>query len=126
MEYIELEYAIRVHDLVIKKVGGLDGIKDIGQLDSVLEHIKNDLYYPTFADKMTHLIYSIVQFHMFLDGNKRTSLLLASYFMDINHYSYYTDNFIQEMEDVVVDVASGRIGKEELKKIIINLLELDE
>lgn len=126
MEYIELEYAIKVHDLIIKKVGGLDGIKDIGQLESVLEHIQNDLYYPTFADKMTHLIYSVVQFHMFLDGNKRTSLLLASYFMDINHYSYYTDDFIQEMEDVVVDVASGRISKEELKKIIINLLELDE
>ena len=72
MEYIELEYAIKVHDLIIKKVGGLDGIKDIGQLESVLEHIQNDLYYPTFADKMTHLIYSIVQFHMFLDGNKRT------------------------------------------------------
>lgn len=125
MEYIELEYAIKVHDLIIKKVGGLDGIKDIGQLKSVLEHIQNDLYYPTFADKMTHLIYSIVQFHMFLDGNKRTSLLLASYFMDINHYSYYTDDFIQEMEDVVVEVASGQISKEELKKIIINLLELD-
>ena len=30
MEYIELEYAIKVHDLIIKKVGGLDGIKDIG------------------------------------------------------------------------------------------------
>ena len=45
--------------------------------------------------------------------------------MDINHYSYYTDDFIQEMEDVVVDVASGQISKEELKKIIINLLELD-
>ena len=90
----------------------------------MLEHIQNDLYYPTFADKMTHLIYSIVQFHMFLDGNKRTSLLLASYFMDISHYSYYTDDFIQEMEEVVA--ASGKISKEELKKIIINLLELDE
>lgn len=88
-----LEYAIKAHDLIIGEIGGVKGIKDSGQLESVLEHIQNDLYYPTFADKLTHLIYSIVQFHMFLDGNKRTALLLGTYFMNINHYSYYTDIF---------------------------------
>ncbi|MDK0873676.1 type II toxin-antitoxin system death-on-curing family toxin (plasmid) [Clostridium perfringens] len=123
-EYIDLEYAIKVHDLIIDEIGGLKGIKDSGQLESVLEHIQNDLYYPTFADKLTHLIYSIVQFHMFLDGNKRSALLLGTYFMNINHYSYYTDIFSERMENVVVDVASGKISKEQLKEIIVELLEL--
>ncbi|KLN95175.1 type II toxin-antitoxin system death-on-curing family toxin [Enterococcus cecorum] len=123
-EYIDLEYAIKIHDLIIDEIGGLKGIKDSGQLESVLEHIQNDLYYPTFADKLTHLMYSIVQFHMFLDGNKRSALLLGTYFMNINHYSYYIDIFNERMENVVVDVASGKISKEQLKEIIVELLEL--
>ena len=35
--------------------GGADGIINIGSLDAALEHIQNDLYYPTFIDKLTHL-----------------------------------------------------------------------
>lgn len=65
-----------------------------------------------------------MKFHMFLDGNKRSALLLGTYFMNINHYSYYIDIFSERMENVVVDVASGKISKEQLKEIIVELLEL--
>lgn len=121
-----MEYTIKVHDLIIDEIGGLKGIKDYGQLEIVFAHIQNDLYYPTFADKLTRLMYSVVQFHMFLYGNRRLALLLGTYFMNINHYSYYTDIFSERMENVVVDVASGKISKEQLKEISIELLELDE
>lgn len=66
MNYFDLEYAIQVHDLVIEERGGINGAKDIGQLDSMLHHIQNDVYYPTFEDKLTHLIHSTIHFHMFL------------------------------------------------------------
>lgn len=121
-----MEYTIKVHDLIIDEIGGLKGIKYYGQLEIVLANIQNDLYYPTFADKLTHLMYSVVQLHMFLYGNKRLALLLGTYFMNINHYSYYTDIFSERMENVVDDVASGKISKEQLKEISIELLELDE
>ena len=121
-----MEYTIKVHDLIIDEIGGLKGIKDYGQLEIVLANIQNDLYYPTFADKLTHLMYSVVQLHMFLYSNKRLALLLGTYFMNINYYSYYTDIFSERMENVVDDVASGKISKEQLKEISIELLELDE
>ena len=95
-------------------------------MEIVLANIQNDLYYPTFADKLTHLMYSVVQLHMFLYANKRLALLLGTYFININHYSYYTDIFSERMENVVDDVASGKISKEQLKEISIELLELDE
>lgn len=41
---------IDIHNSVIKKSGGLAGVKDIGQLESVLAHIQNPDYYPTFFD----------------------------------------------------------------------------
>lgn len=123
MNYISIDFALRVHDFVIEKSGGLYGVKDRGQLDSVLTHIQNDDYYLSFEDKLTHLIYSIIQFHMFVDGNKRTAISLGAYFMNLNHYTYATDDFIEAMEDIVVEVAEGTVDKKELLKIVTKLLK---
>ena len=123
MNYIDIEYAIKVHDMIIEKSGGMSGSKDLGQLESVLTHIQNDIYYPSFEDKLTHLIFSLIQFHMFNDGNKRTSISLGLYFMNLNHYTYADDKFIVSMEDTVVQIAEGKINKEDLNKLLINILK---
>jgi prophage maintenance system killer protein len=49
-------------------------IKDIGGLESVIELIKNDDYYPDIYSKADHLMYGIIMNHPFSDGNKRTAL----------------------------------------------------
>jgi len=59
-------------------------LEDKGQLESVLFNIQNDIYYPTFIDKLTHLIFCLVKFHIFNDGNKRTAIACSSYFLQIN------------------------------------------
>lgn len=51
---------VDIHNSVIEKSGGLAGVKDIGQLESILAHIQSPDYYPTFFDQITHLVYSIV------------------------------------------------------------------
>jgi death-on-curing protein len=52
--YFTIEYAIKTHDKIIDISGGLSGLKNIGDLESPLEHIKNDMYYPEVEDKVTH------------------------------------------------------------------------
>ena len=54
--YFDAGHAINEHDWIIENSGGLDGIKNIGQLESPLEHIQNDMYYPNIEDKLTHLV----------------------------------------------------------------------
>lgn len=121
--YISKEKAILIHDnSVINISGGLPGIKDEGQLESVLTHIQNDLYYPNFEDKLTHLLFSLAKFHMFNDGNKRTSIAVSVYFLRINGFAYITDTFIVEMENIVLWLASGYLDKDLLKMIIADLL----
>lgn len=66
--YFDLAHAIRVHDQIIELSGGLPGTKDAGQIDSVLEHIQNDDYYPDLQDKLTHLVFAVAKFHCFNDG----------------------------------------------------------
>ena len=42
--YFPIEYAIKEHDKIIEISGGLSGIKDLGNIQSPLEHIQNDDY----------------------------------------------------------------------------------
>ena len=120
--YFSTEYAIFVHDQIIITSGGILGIINDGLLESSIEHIKNDLYYPNIEDKLTHLFFSINKNHCFNDGNKRASIALSAYFLEINNCSFIIPRFIEQMENITVDVAVNRIDKELLYEIIISLL----
>ena len=123
--YFDIEHAIRTHDFIIENSGGNSGIIEIGQAESVLEHIQNDLYYPEFEDKLTHLVFCINKFHAFCDGNKRTSIALGAYLLEVNGIEYCIDKFIIEMENIAVYVADNKISKDLLHEIICSLLTED-
>lgn len=120
--FFTLEYAIKEHDFIIEESGGSHGVKDIGLLESVLEHIQNDLYYPEFEMKMTHLVFSVNKNHAFSDGNKRSSIALGAYFLEINGLSYCIDKFIIEMENISVHIADNQINKDLLHEIIYSII----
>lgn len=124
--YFDVAHAIREHDWIIEHSGGLPGVKDEGQLSSVLEHVQNDLYYPGFEEKLNHLVFAINKFHAFNDGNKRSSLMLGAYFLKLNGYDYCVKKFVYEMENIVVWLAEGKISKELLLKLVTSLIMDDE
>lgn len=124
--YFDVTYAIKTHDWIIDKSGGLSGIKDIGQLESPLEHIQNDGYYPEVEDKLTHLVFSINKNHAFTDGNKCSSLALGAYFLELNGFDYIVKHFVREMENIAVWVADNSIDKDLLYQIISSILYEDE
>lgn len=124
--YFDLEHAVREHDWIIENTGGLSGIKDLGQLSSILEHVQNDQYYPSFEEKLNHLVFSVNKIHSFNDGNKRSSLVLGAYFLELNGYDYCVKKFVLEMENIVVWVAEGKILKPLLLKLITSLIMDDD
>jgi death on curing protein len=124
--YFDLAHAIRTHDQVIEISGGMPGNRDTGALASVLEHIQNDDYYPELPDKLTHLVFSVIKFHCFNDGNKRSSIALGAYFLELNGYDWLATRFIYEMENIVVWVAEGRISKDLLLKLLTALCAGDD
>lgn len=124
--YFDVAHAIRTHDQVIDLSGGLAGLRDIGLLDSVLDHIQNDDYYPAFEDKLTHIVWSVIKFHSFNDGNKRSAIALGAHFLELNGYDCFVTHFIREMENIVVWVAENRIGKALLHRLVSVLCVGDE
>ena len=83
--YFDLPHAIAEHDRIINMSGGMIGydVNKVKTLEGTLEQIQNNDYYPEFFDKITHLLYSINKNHVFFDGNKRTSLALSAYFLEL-------------------------------------------
>lgn len=124
--YFDTQHAVDVHDWIIEHSGGLSGVKDLGQLESVLQHIQNDDYYPTFDDKLTHLIFAINKFHAFNDGNKRSSLTLGAYFLTLNGYDYCVSQYVAQMENIVVAVAEGSVNRDLLQRVVVSLIEDDD
>lgn len=124
--YFNVAHAVSVHDWIIEHSGGLAGTKDVGQLESPLEHIQNDLYYPEMEDKLTHLVFSINKHHAFNDGNKRSSLVLGAYFLELNGFDYVVKRFVKEMENIAVWVADNVIDKDLLHQIISSVIYEDD
>jgi death-on-curing protein len=124
--YFDTAHAIEVHDAIINQSGGVLGILNINLLESVIEHVQNDLYYPDLEHKLTHLFYSINKNHSFQDGNKRASIALSAYFLEINNCSFRVERFIAEMENIAVDVADNRIDKDLLFDIITSIIYDDD
>ncbi len=126
LKYFTAEYAIRIHDRIIEISGGLAGVKDYGNIESPLSHIQNDDYYPGFEEKLTHLVFTFNKFHAFNDGNKRTSIAIGAFFLDVNGLDSWVDKFIIEMENIAVTVADNIIDKNLLLEIITSIINEED
>lgn len=124
MRYLSLQEVQIMHDDIINEIGGLSGAnpKQIALLDSALTQIQNDDYYPSFIDKLTHIMFACVKFHPSLECNKRTALLIGDAFIMLNHKATPKD-FCQKLEDVIVSVASDELSKDELAQILSAILK---
>lgn len=124
IRYITLQEALQIHRMTIHHSGGGDlGQIKPEQLESTLEFIQNDDYYPTFVTKLTHLVWAINRNHCFADGNKRLSITLAVQFMLINGYLAFVKRFMLEFENISYHLAAGRIDKDLLERLVASILE---
>jgi len=119
LTYLTLDQAIDIHAKTVEvSGGGTLGHLELGKLDSVLQNIQNDDYYPTFEEKLTHLFFSACKFHCFQDGNKRIAITLSVQMLLFNGYLYCASSFLREMENISYHVAAGNIDKELLLEVI--------
>ncbi len=111
--YLTLEQAIEIHRKTVDiSGGGAFGHLELGKLDSVLQNIQNDDYYPTFDTKLTHLFFCACKFHCFEDGNKRIAITLCAQMLLLNGYLRSVQSFIHKSENISYHVAAGNISKE--------------
>jgi death-on-curing protein len=79
-KYFDVEHAIFVHDQIIINSGGILGILNKGLLESSIEHLKNEDYYPDLEDKLTHLFFPLIKIIVFRMEIKELQLLFRLIF----------------------------------------------
>src|SRR3990167_4750881 len=120
MHYITEEDILVIHARIIDQTGGSHGVRDVGLLKSITHKPKTmfgnkELYVGLFT-KTAVLFEAIVNYHVFVDGNKRTAIAAASRFLYINGYELSTSN--KKMVDFVLDPAKKKIIGKKIKKCL--------
>ncbi len=106
--------------------GGISGEINLGYLESALQQIQNDDYYPCFIDKLTHLVFAANKSHCFQDGNKRISISLGALFLLKNGYLTSVQRFLHKMEVVSYHLAAGNIDKDFLHELLESIVYEDD
>ena len=116
MIFLTVEQVIDLHDEIINEFGGVHGIREMSLLISAIEMPKATMFgeflHVSIYDKAAAYLYHIICNHPFVDGNKRSGLVTALTFLEVNAVALeYNDN---ELEELVVKVADGKVKKPEI------------
>lgn len=116
MRYLTLGEVVDLHRAVIEETGGASGIRDLGALESALAQPKASFggvdLHASLADKAAALCFSLVNNHAFIDGNKRIGHAAAETFLILNGSEINAP--VDEQERLMLDLASGRLTREQL------------
>lgn len=120
LRFLTLDEILLIHADQIRRYGGTHGVRDMGLLRSALgmpaATFGGTYLHSTLAEMAAAYLYHIGQNDPFLDGNKRVALAAALVFLWLNGQHLDADE--DELTDLVMGIASGRIMKAEIAVFI--------
>lgn len=100
-----------LHKNVVDETGGLHGIRDVGLLQSIVDRPQTAVFgkelFPDVWTKAAAYLHSIAMSHVFMDGNKRTSIIVAARFLYLNGVRLTVAN--EEVERFVLQVVIDKL-----------------
>lgn len=114
-EWVTLQTVHAMHKRQIAEHGGIEGVRDEGLLISALARPENLYAYGENVDPSAlaaSYAFGIAKNHPFLDGNKRTALVVAITFLNLNGFDF--DAPKPETYTTFLGLAEGSVSEEEL------------
>ena len=92
--WVETRDALAIHEVQLSEYGGAEGVRDHGLLESALARPQNLAAYgdPDVAALAASYAFGIAKNHPFVDGNKRTALVVLEFFLALNSYVLTADD----------------------------------
>lgn len=116
VQYASLEDALAIHDLSIRRYGGIEGTRDEGLLESALaqpqQTFDGEELYASLAEKAARYAFGIVNNHPFADGNKRTGAAVLAVFLRANGARFKPR--LSDMQAQIIALADGSLSYDEL------------
>lgn len=112
--WIEPAVVLAIHDEQLAEHGGHAGVRDAGLLESALARPRNQFAYgeASLARLAASYAFGLSLNHPFLDGNKRTSLVVAELFLLLNGLGLTASDV--ECVTIFLNLASGDLTEEQL------------
>lgn len=111
MNVLTLEQLLEIHALVVESTGGSAGLRDLGRLEAAIatqtQNVFGEEVYPKLIDKAAAMIRGIIADHPFVDGNKRTAMLVGLTLLGVNgmHFTAISG----EIGNFAVKVATDKL-----------------
>ena len=116
MIWVSADDVVALHSKIIKKTGGIDGVRDRSGLEAAvaapLQSFGGEDFYPTNIEKIARLGYGLAANHAFIDGNKRIGALMTQLLLQWNGYRLVLNR--GELADMFIAIADGSAGEIEL------------
>jgi death on curing protein len=122
-EFLTVEDVLLIHDEQLEAYGGIQGIRDNGLLESATmmpqagfggEYLHHGLFEMAAA-----YAFHIAENQPFLDGNKRTALVAALVFLDINGFVISDENM--RLYEAMIAIANKQMDKYDLAELLKSL-----
>lgn len=113
--WVATSVVLAVHDEQIAEHGGAAGVRDLGLLESALARPMHLAAYDADADPAAlaaAYAFGIARNHPFVDGNKRTALVVLELFLELNGHRLAADD--ADCVTTFLALAAGEIAESEL------------
>jgi death on curing protein len=112
--WVATEVAMAAHAEQLAEHGGGEGVRDVRLLDSAMARPRNLASYgaPDVADLAAAYAYGIARNHPFVDGNKRTAVVVSETFLALNGHELTATN--AEVVVAFLALAAGELTEDEL------------
>ena len=116
--WIDKHETLTMHAEQIAEHGGSDGIRDEGPLESALARPQNLMAYSEDDPSLCRLAaaygFGIARNHAFVDGNKRTALVVTLTFLLVNGLAVTAPR--EDRYFVFNDLAAGKLSEDEFAR----------
>jgi|SRR3989344_577509 len=120
MRYLTAEEILILHACIVDETGGSHGVRDVVLLASIAHKPQTTFggkdMYPGIFKKAAVLFEAIANYHVFIDGNKRTALIMSARFLHMNGHEFVATN--AEAERITLAVAKKELSIAELAALL--------
>jgi death on curing protein len=112
--WVRLDAALHFHEEQIAAHGGAAGVRDHGLFEAAMMRPQMKFQYGErdLAVLAAAYAFGLARNHPFVDGNKRTALVVLETFLSLNGWRMKSDNLIVTV--LVLDLAAGLMTEDDL------------
>jgi death-on-curing protein len=89
-DFLAIDEVVMMHEILIRRYGGLTGLRDRSQLEAAIFRPQSGYYADTILQAAA-LFESLIMNHPFVDGNKRLAFAATDVFLRMNGFKINID-----------------------------------